>query len=61
MEDSLLLLVWNMLLEEDSGVIFEVRILDTGLYFLRALLLVEVVLDVTFVVDVGNDLKGVFL
>ena len=50
-----------MLLEEDSGVIFEVRILDTGLYFLRALLLVEVVLDVTFVVDAGNDLKGVFL
>lgn len=40
---------------------FEVRILDTGLYFLRALLLllVEGVLNV--VVDVGNDLKGDFL
>jgi hypothetical protein len=50
-----------MLLEEDSGVMFAVRILDTGLNFLRALLLVEVFVDVKFVVDVGNDLKGVFL
>jgi hypothetical protein len=46
-----------MLLEEDSGVMFAVRILDTGLNFLRALLLVVAFVDVKFVVDVGNDLK----